>query len=230
MTPDFYSDGEFDFSRLPSSVRLVDFRADFISRFDYQVLQNGWRSGGDMIPIQFLERLSQWKSENSDYLINFLLSLKGPTSFMCYLGIDRSGDVSNLASLVGVDVVDNSDTLWGESGGRHFGAAFFPRNIRDGQEFVQRDGSGQVYLGGNSRPTTNLVIVLDPHYKMEADALNAVISSIHGTEGFLDVSLLLLTESAAKILVMDYCAVSDSPSSLCIRLAEYQDKYKMAIL
>lgn len=227
MTPDYYSYEGFDHSRTPG-VRLVDFGADFISHFEYKLFNEGWRNGDDTVPTDLLAQLLDWKSENSLYLMNFLSTLEGPTSFMCYLGIDRSGDIATLASYLGVDVVDNSSTPWGQVAGRHFGAAFFPRNNSIEQVFAKMDAFGNVYLGDNQRPSRNLVIVLDPHYKMEANALDAVLMSLQGTENFLDVSLLLLTESAAKILVMDYCSVSDSPTSLCSRLAEYE-RYEMAV-
>lgn len=227
MTPDYYSYEGFDHSRTPG-VRLVDFGADFISHFEYKLFNEGWRNGDDTVPTDLLVQLLDWKSENSLYLMNFLSTLEGPTSFMCYLGIDRSGDIATLASYLGVDVVDNSSTPWGQVAGRHFGAAFFPRNNDEHHPFALIDEWNQVYLGDGYRPSNNLVIVLDPHYLKESKALDAVLDSLRGTEGLLDVSLLLLTESAAKILVMDYCEVPYSPISLCAQLAEYE-RYEMAV-
>ena len=227
MTPDDYSYEGFIHSRTPD-VRLVDFGADFISHFEYELFNIGWRTGNATIPTEFLERLSRWKRENSDFLVNFLSALEGPTSFMCYLGIDRSGDVATLASMVGVDVVDNSKTIWGQQNGKHFGAAYFSLNMSNGSKFATFDDSGNIYLGESSCPSRNLVIVLDPHYKVEADALQAVLASLGGLEDYLNIWLLPLTETAAKVLVMDYCEVYDSPSSITAQLAEYQRQFEFA--
>lgn len=227
MTPDYYSYDEFDHSRTPG-VRLVDFGADFISHFEYEMFNIGWRTGNDTIPVEFLERLSRWQRENSDFFVNFLSALEGPTSFMCYLGIDRSGDTATLASMLGIDVVDNSKTIWGQQNGRHFGAAYFSQKMSEGNTFATFDDSGNIYLGESSSSSRNLVIVLDPHHKVESDALDAVMASLRGLEEYLNIWLLPLTETAVKVLAMDYLEVYDSPSSITAQLAQYQSQFEFA--